>query len=269
MNQESRGLRPIGEELLKPAGSRPESQHRDDTGKALTDESANGEEFDCQICRDLHLVHPRRQDGTVDYSRAVPCQCVAAELEEKRRRNLLKYCELPIGTAHMTFANFKKTDNLAEAYHYAVDLSEGGATSWLTLLSGTGRGKTHLGISAVRRWLQRGIPAKYAYVPLLLEELRRGFRGEGADSYEARFDRFLNVPLLMLDDLGTENPTNWVQEKLDIIVDYRLMNNLALIVTSNTPWDELPFRIVSRLERPGSSQVIYIDAPEYESGKEG
>lgn len=266
MTQESGGLRPISEDLLKPADSRQESRPPSDTGQALSDEKGK---FDCPICQDFRFIHPRRQDGKVDYSRTVPCQCVSAELEKKRQQNLLRYCELPAGTDHMTFANFRKTDDLAEAYHYAVDLSEGGTTTWLTLMAGTARGKTHLGISAVRRTLQRGIPAKYVYIPLLLDELRRGFRSEGADSYEARFDRFLNVPLLMLDDLGTENPTNWVQEKLDIIVDYRQVNNLALIVTTNTPWDELPFRISNRLERLPGSQVIYIDAPEYEPGEGG
>lgn len=266
MNQEERpGLRPISEDLLRMDGSRPESPHPSDTGKALTDESDNGEKFECPICRDFRFVYPRRQDGTVDYTRTVPCRCIAAGLEKKRADNLLRYCELPPGTAHMTFEKFKRSKLLQEAYDAAVDLADpDGKTTWLTLLSGTSRGKTHLGIAAVRRWLQRGIPAKYTYVPLLMEELRRGFRGEGSESYESRFDRFLNVPLLMLDDLGVENPTSWVQEKLDIIIDYRLVHNLALIVTSNLPYDEVPFRLASRFERPEGSRVINIDAPEYD-----
>lgn len=184
-------------------------------------------------------------------------------MERERARNLLRYCELPAATAHMTFENFKVTPDLQEAYALALQLAEGGDVTWLTLLSGADRGKTHLLIAICRRRLERGMPAKYAYVPLLLEELRRGFRGEGDMSYEARFDRFLNVPLLALDDLGAEHRTPWVQEKLDMILDYRLMNELPLVVTSNTPMDELPFRIVSRLRRSPSSRVVFIDAPEF------
>lgn len=126
---------------------------------------------------------------------------------------------------------------------------------------------THLAVAICRRWLQRGKPARYAFVPLLLEELRRGFREEGDRSYEARFDRFLNVPLLVMDDLGAEHRTPWVQEKLDTIIDYRLMNGLPLVVTTNTPVDELPFRIGSRLRRSPGSRVVFIDAPEFRKRK--
>ncbi len=111
--------------------------------------------------------------------------------------------------------------------------------------------------------MMRGIPARYAYVPLLLDELRRGFRADGDQSYERRFDFYLNVPLLMLDDLGVENSTRWVQEKLDTIVDHRLMNGLSLLVTTNLTMDELNFRISSRLQRR-NGRVVVIDAAEFE-----
>jgi DNA replication protein DnaC len=64
-----------------------------------------------------------------------------------------------------------------------------------------------------------------------------------------------------LDDLGAENPTNWVNEKLDTIIDYREKNGLALVVTTNLPMEDLPFRIRSRLVRNG--KVVYIAAEKY------
>jgi len=232
-----------------------------DSGRALSDEPAEGGEFTCPLCRDGHFVHPLREDGRPDNSRVVPCQCESERLESERVKTLLRYCELPPGTAAMTFENFQVNPGLEEAYKLALELAEEGEISWLTLNSGTDRGKTHLAIAICRRWLERGKPARYAYVPLLLEELRRGFREGGDRSYDVRFDRFLNVPLLVLDDLGTENRTPWVQEKLDTIIDYRLMHALRLVVTTNTPMDELHFRIESRLKR--SSRVVVIDAPEF------
>jgi len=236
-----------------------------DTGKALSDELGEGEQYSCPLCRDAHFVHPLREDGKPDYATVVSCQCVREQIERERRQNLLRYCELPVGTVHMTFESFKVSPKLQEAYDLAVQIAEdGGEITWLTLISGADRGKTHLAIAICRRWLQRGKLARYAYVPLLLEELRRGFRGEGDSSYEARFDRFLNVPLLVLDDLGAEYRTPWVQEKLDTIIDYRLMNGLPLVVTTNKPIDELHFRIASRLKRsPGSRALSLDDAPEF------
>lgn len=261
MNQETRradegGLKHISEEIrnLQP----------NVTGRALSDSVAEGEKFTCDICRDAHIVHPLDNGGKPDYSRVIPCPCVADQLARDRTLSLLRYCELPVGSSHMTFENFKVRDGLIEAYELALKLANGDDNvSWLTFMGGSDRGKTHLAIAICRRWLTRGIPAKYVYVPLLFEELRRGFRDDVDRSYEVRFDRFLNVPLLILDDLGVEYRTPWVQEKLDTIIDYRLMDGLCTVVTSNTPFDELPFRIAHRLRRLPGSSVLHLDAPAY------
>lgn len=238
-------------------------------GRALSNEAEETGEYACPICRDAHYVHPLKEDGKTNYSRVVPCQCVRDRLEREKLQRMLRMCELPPGTEHMTFENFQVEPSLEEAYDSAVKLAEESADcNWLTLMSGSDRGKTHLLVAMCRRWLARGKPARYAYVLILLDELRRGFREEGDYSYEAYWKFFLNVPLLALDDLGTEHRTNWVQERLDTLIDYRLMNGLALVITTNLGMDELPFRIASRLQRRG--KVVIIDAPEYrkEEGKD-
>jgi DNA replication protein DnaC len=248
-------IKDILEQVKKEVPSRRQEPH-------YIKQSEMGEPV-CPICGGVKFVHPLLPTGQPDYSRVVPCKCVWEQLKRERTARMLKMCELPVGTEHMTFENFNRRPGLEEAYSECLNFAEGRADFYsLTLWSDTGRGKTHLGIATVRQWLMRGIPARYAYVPLLLEELRRGFRAEGDMSYEARFDFYRNVPLLMLDDLGTENPTKWVNEKLDIIVDYRLNNNLYTLVTTNLTMDELNFRIASRLQRRGS-KVIIIDAPEF------
>ena len=223
---------------------------------------------ECPICKGSCYVHPRKENGRPDYSRTVPCKCVREQINQRKRAYMLKNCELPEASEHMTFENFRIHPGTEEAYEAALAVAEERAScNWLTLLSDSDRGKTHLLVAVCRHWLRQEKPARYAYVPLLLDELRRGFREGGDLSYEARFEFFLNVPLLALDDLGTEHRTPWVQERLDTILDYRLMHGLALVVTTNLPMDELPFRIASRLQRKG--KVVVIDAAEYSSVKEG
>lgn len=230
------------------------------------DESQTLYDDTCKLCRGGHFVYPLKENGKPDYSRFVPCLCVAEKMQRERFERLMRSCELPPRTEKMTFESFDKRPGLEVAYDLAVSLADGESKyKWLTLIGDTDCGKTHIGISIIHRWLSRGVPARYAHVPLLLDELRRGFREGGDRSYESRFDFFLNVPLLMLDDLGTENSTPWVQEKLDTIVDYRLMNDLALVVTTNTPFERLPIRIASRLQRGGN--VEGISAPSYEEFK--
>ncbi len=225
--------------------------------------TSDPEQHDCLICQDGHFVHPRREDGKPDYSQIVPCECSIERLRRQKLQAMLEMCELPPWTEHMTFENFKVGPDLEEAYSAAFALAEGTAvTNWLTLFCDVNRGKTHLLVAACRRRISQGKPARYAFVPRLLDELRSGFRHEGNASYESRFDFFLNVPLLALDDLGTEHRTDWVQERLDTIVDYRLMHGLALMVNTNLAIDELNFRIANRLRRHG--KVIFVDAPEFE-----
>jgi DNA replication protein DnaC len=94
-----------------------------------------------------------------------------------------------------------------------------------------------------------------------LHELKSGFSQCADSNYEERWQRFLNIDLLALDDLGTENPTPWVQEHLDTLIDYRLMHKLPTVVTTNLLLEQLTFRIHSRLQRDGL--VIGIDARAY------
>jgi len=102
-------------------------------------------------------------------------------------------------------------------------------------------------------------------VPLMLEELRSSYNREG--EYDRLMDFLLTVPLLVLDDLGTQKPTEWAVEKLMQIVDYRYVNGLHMVVTTNRSLDDLPGdterRIGSRLLRARFARVVYIDAPEY------
>ena len=221
---------------------------------------------DCDACQDARYVHPLLENGKPDYTRVVPCKCREEALAEHKRQHLLRLCQLPEGTENLTFETFDGySESLGRAKDMAFKLARGRVKyiGWLTLVSGTDRGKTHLAIAICRKWLERGEPARYAYVPLLMDELRQGFSRAAPESYEEQFEFFCNVPLLVLDDLGVEKSSGWVQEKLDTIVHYRSIRGLPLVVTTNLPMDQLQVRIASRLQRYRPGMVIVIDAPEY------
>jgi DNA replication protein DnaC len=224
------------------------------------------ETYNCVICKDAHWVHPRRKDGLVDFNQIVPCLCARDRIEREKTQRLLQWCELPPVTESMTFENFKPSKGLEDVLNQAKRVARG-ELQWLTIISEVNHGKTHLAVAVCREWLKQGKPARYAYVPLLMEELRRGYKDGRDDSYDSRFEHFLNVPLLVLDDLGVENSTPWVQEKLDTIVDYRLMHELVLVVTTNLSLDKLSTRIASRLMRKG--EIAVIKAPEYHKERKG
>jgi len=217
----------------------------------------------CDICGGIGWVYHVRNGQTI-FSEVVPCKCKEEEINKAKRDILLRTCELPTFTETMTFELFKIYPAVKTAYESAKQMAENtGELCWLTLIGHNGTGKTHLAIAVCKAWMKSGIPTKYAFVSLLLDELRQGFSQDKNNSYESRFHRYCNIPLLLLDDYGVESSTPWVQEKLDTIIDYRLMNNLSLIVTSNKSLDEMPSRIGSRLARHPKSKIINIKAEDY------
>ncbi|MFA5378197.1 MAG: ATP-binding protein, partial [Dehalococcoidia bacterium] len=206
--------------------------------------------------------------GRTDYGRLVSCECQRVVLEEQRRKDLMNWCRLPVGTEHMTLEKTEKKPWIKTALAAASQIAdEIGDIKWLTLIAPKDRGKTHLAIAICRRWLERGRPARYAFVPLMLKELRDGFEREGEESYRNAFDRLCNFPLLVLDDMGVEKESEWSQEQLQTIIHYRGINGLPLVVTTNHPLNELKNdpegRIASRLQRETWCKVIVLGGQEH------
>lgn len=249
----SKELRPINEILSQMRKNLPVP------GKTVDPEP---EAFDCAQCRDAGFLHPRYPSGAIDYTRIITCDCQLFRIEQRLKGHLLESCELPKGTEELTFECFTIRPGTQEAFEAALELAQGRLNSlrWLILIAPWDRGKTHLAIAACHTWLERSEPALYAYVPDLLRDLRRGF---DRDDFDERFNRYCEVPLLVLDDLGVENDTKWVQEILDSIIDHRYVRRLPLIITTNLAANQLAPRIKSRIQRAPFCKVITIKAGEY------
>ncbi|MBE2998729.1 ATP-binding protein [Nocardiopsis sp. HNM0947] len=122
----------------------------------------------------------------------------------------------------------------------------------LMLWGGTGTGKTHAAYGAVRRIALKG-PARFAFVATTFPDLYAALRPGAAtdEERERHLRRVLNVPLLLLDDLGTTKSSAWTEEVTYRIVNQRYNRMLPTLITSNPPPAALPEllgdRIASRL----------------------
>lgn len=218
----------------------------------------------CPLCKGANVVHPVGEDGKVIYDKTISCICVRDGLVEGQKQAAIERCEFPPMVEDMTFSNFEEYTAVRTALSLANAMADNpGKLAWLTLMGENGVGKTHLAVAVCKAWVTAGIPARYAYVPLLLDELREGFKETGDDSYYARFQYFCTVPLLLLDDIGAESSTAWVQEKLETLINYRLMYKLSLLLTTNKPIEKLSDKISSRLLRLKEANIVNIDAEDY------
>ncbi len=107
-----------------------------------------------------------------------------------------------------------------------------------------------------------GVPTLFLTVPDLLDTLRFAY-SDPEVTFEERFEEIRHAPLLVLDDFGTQNATAWAQEKLFQILNYRYINRLPLVVTTNLPMDDIEERIRSRLEDPELVTSVHILATDY------
>lgn len=139
---------------------------------------------------------------------------------------------------------------------------------FLTFLGTVGTGKTHISLSIAWEWLERGKTVLYYQVESLLDALRRGYRSwerGDPDGYQSILAFTQNTALLILDDLGAQQETEWSASKLDQIIDYRYINKRPLIVTANLALDILPSRIVDRLRE---GMLIHLKGESFRKQKQ-
>jgi DNA replication protein DnaC len=171
----------------------------------------------------------------------------------------------------LTFETFKprgrkglgemQVQSLEWAYNHSRQYAAS-LRGWLLLMGGYGSGKTHLAAAIANFVVQIGGPALFLTVPDLLDTLR--FSYDSVDTtFEDRFDQIRNAGLLVLDDFGTQNATGWAQEKLFQIINYRYINKLPLVITTNLALDEIEPRIRSRLQDPELVTTVRISSPDY------
>jgi DNA replication protein DnaC len=207
--------------------------------------------------------HPR-------FGKLIPCQCLQADLEARHLADLRAISNLD-ALARYTFDSFKpdgvglteeKRNNLRKVYEIARAFADN-PQGWLVLLGGYGCGKTHLAAAIANQQITEGRLALFVVVPDLLDHLRATYSPHSAVRYDERFDQVRNAPLLILDDLGTQSSTEWAQEKLFQLFNYRYNTRLPTVVTSNRELEAIDLRIRSRLTDPDLVRICTILASDF------
>lgn len=108
-----------------------------------------------------------------------------------------------------------------------------------------GNGKTHLIAAIINHLLQHDVTCIFQVVPTLLSRYRAIYNGSGENEMTLT-NRLISANLLVLDDVGAENTTEWTQSRLFEIIDGRYSKNRPTIFTSNVDGKELSKRIGER-----------------------
>jgi DNA replication protein DnaC len=239
---------------------------------STTDESI-GDDSICSICGGLGYVRQAVPVDHPDFGKLVRCPEHHTDLDSERIERLRKLSNLD-AFADKTFENFRtdfemfmprQLDSLKAAYDAAWNFANK-PEDWLLLEGTYGCGKTHLA-AAIGNWrLTQGDTVLFITAPDLLDHLRSTFYADSEISYDAMFDRLRNAPLLILDDLGVEKPSEWALEKLFQLLNHRHSYRLPTVITTNTDIDLLDRRVRSRLLDTELTTRLVISTPDYRTG---
>jgi DNA replication protein DnaC len=224
----------------------------------------------CPHCHGLGYLRREADTGSPDFGKLDICVCRQPQVAQAVRERLFSLSHLD-ELQSLTFDSFNthgrkglgvsQANSLEWAFNRARQYA-GQLNGWLLLQGGFGCGKTHLAAAIANFAVSMGVPTLFLTVPDLLDTLRFSFDSEDTP-FEQRFDEIRNAPLLVLDDFGTQNATAWAQEKLFQIMNYRYINKLPLVVTTNLEMDQIEARIRSRLADPELVSTVHILAPDY------
>ncbi|WP_066635864.1 ATP-binding protein [Desulfolucanica intricata] len=188
---------------------------------------------------------------------AVPCSC----MQQKAILNRFKQSRLPKRMQNHTFENFNlsfysrncldpvKKISYYESAQIALQAAKDFSASFkknknsdgLLFTGQVGSGKTFLACCIANYLLKENETVLFAVVPDLLDQIRSTYDSSRHIEYTEKdlVDTAREVPLLILDDLGAHNYTDWTKNKLYSILNYRLNYCLPTIITTNISLEEL------------------------------
>jgi DNA replication protein DnaC len=171
----------------------------------------------------------------------IPCDCTDG------RQRAAKWRNLPRAAAIVSLASFRALP----AQKSALDLARAFVADpygWLTLIGGYGVGKTRLIYGALNDLADVGMYGRYVMMPELLNELRDANRN--GDDYGEKLRRFIQAPLLAVDELDKIRDTDFVDDVLHAIflARYQEHEHSATIIGYNADGaDRIPPFLHSRI----------------------
>jgi DNA replication protein DnaC len=195
------------------------------------------------------------------------CKCIA----EKRVQRLLKSSQITDEMRSKGFKNFDTegqpqavTDAKARVLKYYKDFKDirRGRNNSIAILGQPGSGKTHLLMALANTLLHFGTAVIYFSWVDGFNDLRKNM-----DNLDDMIKRLQTVEVLFIDDMfkGRKELTDFQRETLFAIINYRYLNHLPVLISSERDTDqmcEIDEAIGSRIHEMCRNHIIVMQGKE-------
>lgn len=124
----------------------------------------------------------------------------------------------------------------------------------LFLTGKSGRGKTHTGCAILLRLMAEHIRVKFADVEKIEREVKAAWDERG-QTEEGVIARYVNAPVVLIDDLGAEELTPTTMKTLRAVISGREAEDAVTIFTSNYSRRDFALHIAQESDRTMASRL--------------
>ncbi len=189
----------------------------------------------CPQCDDTGWVHSTADDGATT---VVRCAC----FRTSQIARLMEGAGIPPRYHHARLADFAVTAHMDASLAGAKVTAQNFVEAFpevhygLLFVGPAGVGKTHLAAGILRELIeQRGVVGRFADYRDLLRAIQDSYNPVSQTSELQILRPVLDAEVLLLDELGTRRPSNWVLDTVTHILNDRYSSQKLTLVTTNFP----------------------------------
>lgn len=212
--------------------------------------------YDCRLCRDTGYINGKICDCIHKSAKNIFIESLSASLPLQSCRfenfDLNYYPNREIDGAN---PRKRMTAVLKLCREYVINFDKSSSPS-LLFMGDTGLGKTHLTLAIVYKLLNRGFNVIYGAAYNLFSDMEsEHFDRHTNESYNAA----ITCDLLVIDDLGGEFVSPYIQSLFYNIINTRDLANLPTIINTNLAMGEIASRYTPRV----ASRLIKYTAKKF------
>ncbi len=195
----------------------------------------------CTKCKGLDFCENESPGFKLIYDeetfKYTPCRYLTDKNKRDKNKNLIKTLYLPTKILEARIENYdvnteSRKKIFAKINEFITAMRNGEFAKGLYLYGTFSIGKTFTLACIANELARNGIESLLIYFPDLVTDLKNAISDN--HRYESLINMLKSIPVLMLDDLGSENMTPWVRDEiLGPIINYRVLENKPVFISSN------------------------------------